>query len=403
MALTGTTGAVGILAGYLAVITGAAAATRSPRPGAGPPPTPSGRRFAILVPAHNEQLVIGQALDGFAHLDYPPELFQVHVVADNCSDETAAVVRRSRFSVHERTDAQMPGKGPALNWLYRRVRDGDWAFDAVVIVDADTTLNPSFLRHVAAALDDGAVAIQAFYGVRDPDGSPTAALRYAALACRHHVRPLGRVAIGGSCGLYGNGMVFATDLMDGRSWTGHLTEDMEFQMELLLDGHLVRYVPGAVLEAEMPSTLDAASSQNERWELGRIEMARRYVPMLARRAIRQRKQRLAHADATLDALVPPLSVLIAANAVCGISSLAMALIGRRRIDRINLASSAFSSAVIVGHVLFGLRAIDAPRSVYRSLWKAPRFILWKLGLWRRLLDRQATVQWTRTTRNIEDR
>jgi len=401
--LTVGSAGIGVLTGYLGAVTLSALSTRAGGPGAAPAPAPTGQRFAILVPAHNEALVIGRALAGFAALDYPSELFQVHVVADNCSDDTAGIVRAAGFQVHERADTVAPGKGPALNWLYRRVRDGDWPFDAVVIIDADTTLHPAFLRHVAAALDDGAAALQAFYGVRDAGDSTATAIRYAALACRHHVRPLGRTALGGSCGLFGNGMVFSTELMDGRQWTGHLTEDMEFQMELLLDGHCVAYVPGAVLEAEMPGTLDAAVTQNERWELGRIQMARRYVPLLARRAIRQRRLRAASVDAVLDHLVPPLSVLIAANAACGLGSLVTAVIGRRRIDRINLATSAASSAVLVGHVLVGLRSVNAPPAVYGALWKAPRMIMWKVGLWRRVLNDPGQVDWTRTTRNAEDR
>ncbi len=92
-------------------------------------------------------------------------------------------------------------------------------------------------------------------------GSP--AFRFAALACRHHLRPLGRTRLGGSCGLYGNGMMFTRSLFEGRRWTGHLVEDAELQNELLLDGHLVTYVPDAVVWAEMPHTL-VAGDQPER-------------------------------------------------------------------------------------------------------------------------------------------
>jgi cellulose synthase/poly-beta-1,6-N-acetylglucosamine synthase-like glycosyltransferase len=402
-ALTVATSIVGILAGYLGGITVSAAATRSPAPGKWPAPPPSKRKLAILVPAHNEALAIDRALEGFANLEYPPELFSVHVVADNCSDGTAAAVRAAGFDVHERFDVDSPGKGPALNWLYHRLRSNGSNFDAIVIVDADTTLDPRFLGYVAAAMDDGAAVVQGYYGVRDADDSPAEALRYAALACRHHVRPLGRTAIGASCGLYGNGMAFVTELMDHRSWTGHLTEDMEFQMELLLDGHLVRYVPGAKLAAEMPGTLESAESQNERWELGRLQMAHRYAPTLARRIIGRRRGRVANADALLDHLVPPLSVLIALNGVCGIGALTLTVLRGRRIDTFNLTTAVASSAIIVGHVLFGLRSVEAPRVMYRSLASAPRFMLWKLGIWRRVIVAPTTVQWTRTVRNEEGR
>ena len=133
----------------------------------------------------------------------------------------------------------------------------------------------------------GALVVQGQYRVRDSGASPAAGLRAIALALRHHLRPLGRTALGGSSGLYGNGMAFRSSVLRGRSWSNHLTEDLELQMELLLDGIPVAYAPDAVVEAAMPSTLEASATQNERWERGRVELARRYVPRLLRRAIEQ--------------------------------------------------------------------------------------------------------------------
>ncbi len=396
------TSTVGALTGYLAVLTAAALSKRGERSASNLRTAPSSRRFVILVPAHNEEAVIERTLDSFRLLDYPHDQFQVHVVADNCTDGTAEVVRRCGFTAHDRIDPVSPGKGPALNWLLEQLEGDRAPFDTVLIVDADTTLHADFLRHMAAALDGGARAAQAYYGVHDPDGSTAAALRSAALACRHNLRPLGRAAIGASCGLYGNGMAFDREVMKGRQWSGHLTEDMEFQMDLLLDGQRVAYVAGAILEAEMPHNLSSATSQNERWERGRQQMARRYVPTLLQRLVSGPGElRTAYADAICDHLVPPLSVLIAANMLCGLGASGMTAIRGRRIDRLNLLSSAFSAAVIVLHVTAGLRSVDAPRSTYRALLHAPRMVLWKLRLWSRVLARPNAVTWTRTTRNVE--
>ncbi|MGZ4738009.1 MAG: glycosyltransferase family 2 protein [Ilumatobacteraceae bacterium] len=400
--LTVGTSAVGALTGYLAVLTAAATCRRGDRSASNAPTPSSNRRFVILVPAHNEAAVIGRALESFRSLDYPPDQFQVHVVADNCTDATADVVRGFGYSAHVRIDSAAPGKGPALNWLYDRLRDDGTPFDTVVIIDADTTVRPDFLRCMATALDGGARAAQAYYGVRDADGSTAAALRSAALACRHNLRPLGRTALGASSGLYGNGMAFDKDVMDGRRWSGHLTEDMEFQMDLLLDRQRVAYVPGAVLEAEMPHNLESATSQNERWELGRQQVARRYLPELVRRLVAGPTDlRAAYADAIFDHLVPPLSVLIAVDACCGVGAAAMTLIRGRRIDRVNLMVSVLSAAGIVVHVISGLRSVEAPRSTYRALFQAPRLVAWKIRLWLRVLIRPKTVAWTRTTRNAE--
>jgi hypothetical protein len=391
------------MAGSLGVLTVVGIAPRRPRPLAPGPP----HRFAVCVPAHDEAAVIGRTLASLAALDYPPDRFEVHVVADNCTDETAEIVRAAGFEAHERFDRDDPGKGAALNWLVQRVDDRvvppHAPPDAYVFVDADTTLDPGFLTAMDAALHDGVQAAQGYYAVSEPGGSSAAGLRFAALACRHHLRPLGRCRLGASCGLYGNGMVFTRAVMHGRRWSGHLVEDAEFQMDLLLDGQLVEYVPEAALHAEMPDSLDGSVTQNRRWELGRIQLAQRFVPTLLRRVVRPgAAPRVAHVDAVLDHVVPPLSVLALAQAGTCAAAATLAAGRGRRADKVRLAVAALSAATLVAHVLGGLWSVRAPRAVYRSLLGAPQAVLWKAGLWLGVLRRPAEVSWERTARNQQD-
>jgi cellulose synthase/poly-beta-1,6-N-acetylglucosamine synthase-like glycosyltransferase len=395
--LTAATAINGTLAAYLGLVTIAGAR----RPQAGRPSVTPTTKFVILVPAHDEEAVIADTLRSFAEIAYPAELFKVHVVADNCSDSTADIVRAHGRQAHERHAPEEPGKGPALNWLFDRL-DADGNFDVAVVIDADTIVDPGFLSAMDDAFGRGAVAAQGYYSVRAPGASPAAGVRYAALACRHHLRPLGRRRLGASCGLYGNGMAFRRDVLRRRRWTGHLVEDAEFQMELLIrDGEIVTYVPGALVEAEMPSTLDAAESQNARWERGRIEIARRYVPVLARMLPHApRGRRVAYADAIADHLLPPLSAMVALQSATFVVNIFASALGvpqsRRRatVDVITLV-------ILGGHVVAGLRSVTAPPSVYRSLGRAPAMVVWKVGLWRRALRPATEVTWQRTTRNSE--
>jgi 1,2-diacylglycerol 3-beta-glucosyltransferase len=396
--LAAGTSAVAVTATYLMVLTIAARGRRRGEPVA----TGAGGRtkFVVLIPAHDEEVVIGQALEALARLDYRADGYAVHVVADNCDDRTADIVRSYGVCIHERFDRERPGKGPALNWLLERLVRAGERFDAVVIIDADTSVHPAFLHHMDDAIGRGARAAQGYYGVRDPGTSTSAGLRYAALACRHHLRPLGRTRLGGSSGLYGNGMVFDAALMQGRQWSGHLIEDAEFQMELLLEGHKVSYVPDASVEAEMPDSLADSVSQNQRWELGRMQLARHYVPILIRRAVTgERSMRAAHVDAVFDHLVPPLSVVAALNGACTAGTLLAAVVGRRHRYRWLFAGNVLSGVMIIGHVVTGLRSVGAPKTVYRSLRSAPRLAVWKVGLWLRVLVRDDDVTWVRTSRN----
>jgi glycosyltransferase involved in cell wall biosynthesis len=385
-------GALAVPVGYLGVLTVSAwvaTARRSPRD---PAPT---KRFAVLVPAHDEEAVIADTLAALARLDHDDHT--VHVVADHCTDRTVELARAAGADVMENASGAR-GKGPALQWLLHQVLDdadlAGRAIDAVVVVDADTIVAPGFLAAASARLAAGAVVVQGQYRVLDPGRSTATALRSAALAVRHHLRPLGRTSIGGSCGLFGNGMVFATDVLRTRHWSDHLTEDIELQNELLLDGILVAYEPDAVVEAAMPTTLAAARTQNERWERGRIELARRFVPKLAGLARRDPDMRLAAADAILDHVVPPLSVLAAATtATAAAGTLTAAVRGTR------LTRGWWLPAALVAHVGSALVLSRAPAAVYRALLHAPAMVLWKVRLWGRMLVRPGAEGWARTARD----
>jgi cellulose synthase/poly-beta-1,6-N-acetylglucosamine synthase-like glycosyltransferase len=400
LAVVAGAAATAVLNGYLAVVT-ASAALRRRTPPARPALEPT-HRIAVLIPAHDEERVIGPTIDSVVGQRYPAHLVDVHVVADNCADGTASVARHHGATVHERHDAAEPGKGPALGWLVAQLDQAADPPDAVVILDADTRMSPDVLRLVDAALAEERSTWQAYYTVRDPELSPSTAVRHAALVLRHYVRPLGRTALGASSGLFGNGMVFRWDVVAKRRFSAHLTEDVEFQLELLLAGELVGFLPDAVVEAEMPTTLDAARTQNERWELGRAQLARRYVPPLLARAVdRRQAHRFAQIDAALDQLVPPLSVLFAATATTAAAA-ATSVLGRGRGTRLGRLGAALSLVSVAGfafHVVGGLRVARAPRSVYVALLHAPRVVVWKVILWLRVLARPDRVTWTRTRRN----
>ncbi len=314
------TAAVVPLVSYLGVVSvaGVVAGRRVRRSSTGTTQDAGGTRFAILVPAHDEEAVIARCVGSLVDMAYPAERFGVHVVADNCTDRTAEIARGAGAHVHERTDPVDPGKGAALNWLHDRLVDDGAAYDAFVVVDADTTVDAGFLAAMDRAVRDGAHAAQGFYDVLDPGASASASLRAAALACRHHLRPLGRTAVGASCGLFGNGMVFTADTLASHRWSGHLTEDLEMGVELLLEGERVRYVPDARVRAEMPDALDASVTQHQRWEAGRVQVLKSTFPALVRAVGRgPRGRRLAALDAAFDVAVPPLSVLVAAQVAAG--------------------------------------------------------------------------------------
>jgi cellulose synthase/poly-beta-1,6-N-acetylglucosamine synthase-like glycosyltransferase len=347
-------------------------------------------RFLILVPAHNEERLLPSLLANLHQLDYPAALYAVHVVADNCTDQTAALARARGAVAHERADQERRGKGYALQWLMQQLWASAEPHDAVLILDADSIVSPNFLTVMDTRLSRGERAIQAYYAVRDPQSSWSASLRSVALAALHYLRPLGRMPLGGSAGLKGNGMVFAAEIVREYQWSASLTEDIEYHMALILSGQRVTFAPDAIVWAEMPSSLKAARTQNVRWERGRQEMVRQYVPRLLRAALARRSFLLF--DSAVEQIIPPFSLVAAASLLLLVGALALQSVPAIFMGAFLLVGQAV-------YILVGLGLSGAPRKVYQALLYAPIFIVWKVWLYLRVLIGLDRKGWTRTARN----
>ena len=359
----------------------------------------SGRiRFRLLIPAHNEEVLIKDTVAAVQDLDYPAELFEVHVVADNCTDRTAEFARAAGAQVHERTAPEAPGKGPALRWLLDSLPHGG-RDDVVIIIDADTIVDSALLNAFAEKFEDGAVAVQGHYAVRDETAGGEVSLRSAAFAVRHLVRPAGRVRLGGSSSLYGNGMAFTEAIARQFPWSAHLTEDLDMGLRLLLAGHRVDFAPDALVRGEMPETLDTATTQHERWEAGRRSVATAYLPRLLGAARRKaHDRRWPYVDAAIDISMPPFGSLVAGTAA---GTLGLGMFARGAVRRYGVGAGVVSLGMLGWHVVTSLRLAKAPPEVYRSLLRAPSNILWKLGVVAGTL-RDRPADWVRTSRNDEE-
>lgn len=382
-----TEAGLALLVGYLLLLTIAALFAPRRTPGRQGLPT---NRFAFLIPAHNEEQLLPEVLDNLKQLDYPPELYTIFVVADNCSDQTAAFGRAGGAEVYERFNSEERGKGYALNWLLEQIAERPEQYDAMVVLDADTVVSSNFLQVMDARLARGERVIQSYYAVRDPDAAWSAALRSVALIVLHFLRPQGRMTLGGTAGLKGNGMVFAAEVMGKQPFSGSLTEDLEYHMELILRGERATFAPDALIEAEMPNTLKASDSQNARWERGRIEMLQRYVPRLLKESVTRPSFVLF--DAAMEQIIPPFSVLVGAS----VAALGAGLALQSRPAVIVAAALIGGQAV---YVVTGLALAGASPKTYKALLYAPVLVVWKILIYLRVLFGAGPKGWVRTTRN----
>ena len=373
-------------AGYLAIL---ALAAFGYKPAAGS----VAARIVVLVPAHDEAALIARSVRSLLDQSYPRALYEVVVIADNCSDATAENARAAGARVLVRDAPDSRGKGRALRWAIDRVLSEDPQPDAVAVVDADSVAERDFLRLLVQPLAAGAEAVQGESLVVD-DGSAKAALRAAAFLLINRVRPAGRAALGLPCTLCGNGMLLTSGLLARTPWEAFsATEDLEYSIALRSAGVGPVYAGGAILYSSTAPNEAATIQQQLRWEGGKLHVARTWAPRLVRRAFRERRPLLL--DAAFELAIPPLGIL--AGAVLTGTATSAALMAAGPLPAWALVPWLAALAAVPIFVIAGLRAARAPRSAYAAMRQAPMFIVRKTLGAHRLLGFRAD-SWVRTER-----
>lgn len=352
------------------------------------------RKFAVLVPAHNEEKLIASTVTALRQSHYPNEMLDIIVIADNCDDDTALIARAAGATVLERTDTENRGKGQALDWALReyadRLRDASY----ITVVDADTLVDPLYFREVNHNFHyDDVSVIQGYYGVSNIESNWRTGLSEIAFAVSHHLRPLGRNVIGGTAGLKGNGMSFHSSLLLEIGWPAHsVVEDLELTVILLKRGIQVKYVPGAKIAAEMVTRGSAATTQRMRWEGGRGKVVAKYAPTLLYDAIF--KLRFAALECLLDLLFPPLAMFLFGS---------LALLGGSVLLGVDfLIAMALTPFVVVGsHVVLAMLHRGVPLSAWKALLSVPLFLTWKLCVYAKMAVAGSGGAWIRTLREGE--
>lgn len=261
------------------------------------------KSFAIIVAAHNEEQVIAQLVENLHVLNYPRELYDVFVVADNCKDRTAQLARAAGALVYERFNLEQRGKGYAMEWMFNKLFRLKRKYDAVVVFDADNIVHPAFLLEMNNRLCKGEKVIQGYLDAKNPHDTWIAGTFAISFWVVNHIWHLAKYNLGLSSVLGGTGMCISTDVLQKFGWGATcLTEDMEFTMKVLLKGIPTTWAHDAIVYDEKPLTFKQSWNQRKRWAQGHFDIAGRYIPRMIIEGIKRRDIRIL--DGVLHLLQP---------------------------------------------------------------------------------------------------
>lgn len=353
------------------------------------------QKFHILIPAHNEEPSIGTTLQSLKEVSYSGDKYQITVIADNCTDDTAKIAKSCGVEVLERFDASKKSKGYALEYAIDLIlKDPKESSDAFVIIDADTRVDPNMLTEFARELARGKDWLQAYYTTSNPDSSWRTQLLTYALSLFNGVWLMGQEGLGLGVALRGNGMCFRKEALRRFGWQAYgLAEDLEFSWRLKLAGEKVYFVADTKVYGEMVAAGDqGAQSQRQRWEKGRKALRQEFNgPVRAHKNIGILKKILF----LLDLYMLPLSPLFSGLLVSFILCVILAVMGGVTASlKLFFALEFTMFGALFLYAISSLVLLRTPTRYLLALYHLPLYIGWKLVLF----FKRKPTEWIRTPR-----
>ena len=239
-------------------------------------------KFMTIIPAHNEEAVVGNLIESLKNQNYNKELYDIYVIADNCTDNTAMVAKNAGAIVYERYDENKKTKGYALDWFLQQKIKEDAQYDAICIFDADNIVDKNFIKAMNKKLCQGEEVVQGYRDIKNPtDNWITSgyALFYWTM---HRFYHLARYNLGLSPLLNGTGFMVSFDIIkENNGWkTVTLTEDIEFSLQRILKGKRLGWSTEAIVYDEQPTGFKQSWSQRSRWTVGHMQCMKEYTGKL---------------------------------------------------------------------------------------------------------------------------
>lgn len=240
-------------------------------------------KFMAIIPAHNEEMVIKNLVQSLREQDYPKELYDIYVIADNCTDATAEIAKENGAIVYKRFDPEHKTKGYALNWFLKQKIEENADYDAFCVFDADNVVDKNFIKNMNKKLCQGEEIVQGYRDIKNPTDSWISAGYAIFYWMMNRFYHLARYNLGLSPLINGTGFMVKFDIIKPNGWqTITLTEDIEFSLINISKGRRLGWATDAIVYDEQPVGFKQSWSQRSRWSVGHLQCMKHYTKDLAK-------------------------------------------------------------------------------------------------------------------------
>lgn len=249
-------------------------------------------RYAVIISARNESAVIGELIKSIKQQNYPAELVDIYVVADNCTDNTAEVSRNAGAIVYERFNQQYVGKGYALDYIFNIIHSSPKkdAYDGYFVFDADNLLDENYIAEMNKVFDSGYRVVTSYRNSKNYATNWISAGYSLWFLREAKYLNNARMQLGTSCAISGTGFLIHSDIIkENGGWKHHLlTEDIEFSIDSVIKGEIIGYCGAAKIYDEQPSSFEQSWNQRLRWSKGFYQVFGKYGAKLAKSVVKRR-------------------------------------------------------------------------------------------------------------------
>ena len=246
-------------------------------------------KFAILIPAHNEENVISGVIESVLKQNYPKNLFDVYVIADNCTDKTADIACKYNITTIRRFNKTEIGKGYALDYAINIIKNKHKNYTAYAFIDADNLVDPNFLKEMNKELSKGNKAIQGYIDSKNPFDSWITSSYTLCFSYLNRIFQMSRYYLGLTNIIFGSGFVVDSNIIETYGFDAYtLTEDLEYTLRLNMKDIKVSFAPHAIVYSENPIDMTESWYQRKRWAQGQMICMKDYFIPLIKKGIKEK-------------------------------------------------------------------------------------------------------------------